>query len=352
VTEPSRLLVTGATGMIGGHVVRSAVQAGYRVRALVRRDADLADFRTLGVECVTADLCDPASLPSAVEGVDFIVHAAARVGDWGPVDEYRQVNVHGLRALLAAAQGAGSLRRWVQISSLGVYPPRHHWGTDESTPASRRRRRGYPQSKIEAEAVLKTCVDREGFPAVILRPGFTYGVGDRHILPRIIERLRSGKMRIVGDGLRVLHNTYAGNLADACLLAMEQDGVLGETFNIRDPRLVTRREFLGAIADHLGVPLPPRVSLWRARWMAWILETRARLAGSAQPPRVTQTGVRFLAQNLDFSIAKAQRRLAYQPRVDFRDGIRRALESVVGSQDTFFHQDTVISQETGDSRGP
>ena len=121
LTDGDQILVTGATGLVGSHVAEQARQRGIRVRALCRPGSDTSLLRDWGVEIVAGDLDDAASLQQACAGAKVIVHCAAKVGDWGPTDEYRQINVHGTRTLLDAALQFGSLKRWVQISSLGVY---------------------------------------------------------------------------------------------------------------------------------------------------------------------------------------------------------------------------------------
>src|SRR5690606_7780153 len=110
---------------------------------------------------------------------DQVVHIAAHVGDWGPAEKYRAINVVALEKMLTAVQRAGRLERWIQISSMGVYPARHHHGTDESAPIELAGIDGYTRTKSEAEVVLKRYMHEWQLPAVILRPGFIYGPGDR-----------------------------------------------------------------------------------------------------------------------------------------------------------------------------
>lgn len=321
-----RLLITGATGMVGGSIAQRAVEAGYQVRALVRPQSDRSLLEGLGVEMIEGDLAKPESLPPAVVGMDLVVHAAAKVGDWGSADQYRAINVVALEHLLTAVEHEGQLKRWIQISSLGVYPARHHHGTDETTPADLDGLDGYTRTKAESENVVKRHMEQDGLPAIILRPGFVYGPGDRHVLPRLIERIKAGKMKLIGDGKKLLNNTYSGNLSDAVILALQKDGVLGETFNIRDERLVTREEFMGAIADYLGRPRPRKVPLWVARTVAGVVEPLARARRKPEAPILTKARIKFLTLNLDYSIAKAKQMLGYRPGVDFQDGIREALD--------------------------
>ena len=125
----SLLLVTGATGLVGSHVVDRALSQGLRVRALARDRKRAEALRARGVDVVEGELTDREALARCAPGVTHVVHCAAKVGDWGPPDDYLAVNVGGLQALIDALSKAGSLRRFVDISSLGVYPARDHYGS-------------------------------------------------------------------------------------------------------------------------------------------------------------------------------------------------------------------------------
>lgn len=327
---PTKVLITGATGLVGRHFARRAAIAGYEVLAMVRRHSDRSALDGVPVRFIEADLADPESLPPAMAEADVVVHTAAQVGDWGPAEKYRAINVVALEHMLNAAQRHGRLRRWIQISSLGVYPARHHYGTDETVPADPTGLDGYTQTKAEAEYVLQRYVREHGLPAVILRPGFIYGPGDRHALVRIVNKIEAGTMKFLGRGDRLLNNTSVDNLCDAILLAIETPGIEGEIFNIRDERLVTREEFINTIADYLGKPHPRHVPEWLGRLLVGPIEWIARLRGQETPPLLTRAQIKFMTLNLDFSIAKAKRVLGYRPRVDFRDGIIPALDELTG----------------------
>ncbi len=325
-----KLLVTGATGMVGSFVARRAVELGYEVRLLVRPRADRTLLHGVDAEYVEGDLGDYDSLPAALAGVDLVVHSGAHIGDWGPAEKYRAINVVGLEHMLTAVEREGRLKRWIQVSSLGVYPARNHYGTDETTPADLTGLDGYTRTKAEAEVLLKQHIEQFQIPAVIVRPGFIYGPGERHVIPRLIQKFESGVIKFIGDGQAVLNNTYVGNLVDAIFLAIENDNALGQTYNVRDERLVTREEYLMTVANYLGKPRPKRVPLWLARAVVPVMEGAAKLRGAAEPPLLTRAAIKFMALNLDFSIAKAKRELGYQPRVDFKEGMIEALDWATG----------------------
>jgi nucleoside-diphosphate-sugar epimerase len=324
------VLVTGSTGLVGVRVAKVLRQHGYRVRAMVRAGSDRTPLSGIDVEFFEADLAQPESLPPAIDGVDVVVHAAAHIGDWGPAEKYRAINVVALEHMLLAAEAAGRLDRWIQISSLGVYAARHHYGTDETTPPDLSGLDGYTKTKAEAEVLIEQHVAQRGLRAVVLRPGFIYGPGERHSVPRVIEKLENNTMKFIGKGDKLLNNVYVGNLADAVVLAMQNDAALGETFNIRDARLVTREEYINTIADYLGKPHPKHVPEWVARLAVRPIERLAKLRGATEAPLLTGARIKFMTLNLDFSIAKAKRVLGYAPRVDFRQGILETLDAATG----------------------
>jgi len=323
----TRILITGATGFVGGHVAEAAVARGHSVSTIARASSDTALLDRLGVEVHRGDLTDANLLRRAVEGVDIIVHSAAKVGDWGPIEGYRAVNVDALRSLLEAVH-KHPLQRFVHISSLGVYAARHHRGTDETEPLPARHVDGYTQTKVEAEHLALDAHRLHGTPVVVLRPGFIYGPRDRTVLPRIAQNLGLGRVRLFGDPTKLAMNTiYVGNLVEAIFLAMDNPKAVGQIYNLTDGVRVTKRQFFDAISDGLNLPrVKRRVPLFLAKLVARILEGRARRLNKPDPPRLTQALVKFLGLDLDFSIEKARRELGYSPKVGFDDGMKQTLD--------------------------
>ena len=324
------VLVTGATGLVGGHVVERLRAANIPVRALVREAADTQLLEKWGTELSTGDLSDSVSLQRAADGATVVVHCAAKVGDWGPADAYRAINVEGTRALLDAVQQSGALKRFVHISSLGVYEARDHYGTDESEAPNAAGIDGYTLTKVESEQLVKAYIGDKKLPAVILRPGFIYGPRDRTVLPRILEKLTQKKFKYLGSTDKLMNNTHVGNLCDAILLAIEHDDTIGQVFNIRDNRAVSKKEFIDTIATTAGLVAPTAVvPLFVAKSLARILETTWQALGKSEAPLVSQARIKFLGLNLDFSIDKAKHELGYAPKVDFAEGMREAVASLI-----------------------
>lgn len=335
LSETDLLLVTGATGLVGSHVVEQACAKGLRIRTLCRSGSDTTLLKEFGVDVVEGDLADPASLEKACDSATVVVHCAAKVGDWGPTEEYRRINVDGTRALLDAALASGSLRRWVQISSLGVYSGTDHYGTDETTPPNTDGIDGYTLTKVESEQLVSDYIENKQLPAVILRPGFIYGPRDRTVMPRLIDRLKRRKFAYLGHHDKLMNNTYVGNLWEAIWLAVERDEVVGEIFNIRDPRAVTKKEFMDTICSTAGFPIPQKVvPLHIAKFLSWHMETLWKLFRFKNAPLVNSARIKFLGMNLDFDIEKANLQLGYRPETDFRDAMRKTVEWFVSQQET------------------
>lgn len=327
ITSEDCVLVTGGTGLVGSHVVERARQAGWKVRCLVRDPASANQLREWGAEVVAGDLASPEALPAIVAGVTVIIHCAAKVGDWGPVDGFREVNVRGLERLLTAAEATGTLKRFVHLSSLGVYQARDHHGTDETEPPSTTGIDGYTLTKVEAEKLVVDHIQHRKLPAVVLRPGFIYGPRDRTVLPKLLGRVKDGVFAYLGSPEKLMNNTFVENLVDAIWLAIERDDVVGQVFNITDGRLVTKREFVGTAAKLAGYAEPVKVvPLGVAKFLANVLESIYKLLGKREAPLLSGARIKFLGLNLDYCIDKAKRDLGYQPRVDFQEAMQRTVE--------------------------
>lgn len=329
-SESDILLVTGATGLVGSHVAELGAHHGIHVRALCRANSDTEFLKAHDVEIVSGHLNDADSLKAACQGVAVVVHCAAMVGDWGPTDEYRKVNVEGTRNLMDAALASDKLRRWVQISSLGVYSGTDHYGTDETTPPNTAGIDGYTLTKVESEQLVADYIANKGLPGTILRPGFIYGPRDRTIMPRLIERLQSGKFAYLGNHDKLMNNTFVGNLCEAIWLAIENDTTVGEIFNIRDPRAVSKKEFIDTICDAADLQRPTKVvPLHIAKSLSWVLEKTWKLLGKKTAPLVNSARIKFLGLNLDFEIEKANLQLGYHPTIDFRDAMTDTVAQLI-----------------------
>ena len=326
MSEPRTLFITGATGLVGSHAVEEALKRGFRVKALVRGTSDTRWLDSWGVEKVLGDLADADALRSGVEGADWVFNCAAKVGDWGTLEEFRRLNVDALRVLLDAASDA-KVGKFVHVSSLGVYEGRDHFGTDETTPPAAEALDGYTRSKVEAEALALSYVPARDLPLTVVRPGFIYGERDRTVLPKLVNSLRTGRFAYFGSGEQALNCIYVKNLVHALFLAAESPKSVGEVFNVTDGPRVSKKQFIGRVAQLAGLKPPRRkIPLWLAWTLAILLERRAKRIGSTTPPLVNKARYKFLGLNLDYSIAKARGVLGYEPPFTTEQGLVAAMD--------------------------
>lgn len=327
MNTPKTIFVTGGTGLVGSHAIEEAIRRGHRVRALVRGTSDTRLLDDWGVEKIEGDLADAGALRAGVAGADWVFNCAAKVGDWGTLEEFRRLNVEALRILLDAARDAG-LERFVHVSSLGVYEGRDHFGSDETVPPAAQALDGYTRSKVEAEALALQYYREHGLPVAIVRPGFIYGERDRTVLPKLLTNLHNGRFTYFGSGDQALNCIYVKNLVHAIFLAAESPAAVGEVFNITDGRRVSKKEFVGKVAELAGLKPPRRrIPLWLAWTLAVLLERRAKRLKSETPPLVNKARYKFLGLNLDFSIEKARRVLGYEPPFTTEQGLEAAMTS-------------------------
>ncbi len=312
------VLVTGATGFIGSRLVQALVARGDRVRALVRDRANAGQLG--GAELFIGDLLDPSSLAGIESGVNRVIHAASLLGKWGTDPELlRALNVDAAVALLERCAGSG-IERYVHLSAGGVTGPLSGTTADETSPC--RPATDYERTKYEGERrVLARAVER-GLPVVVVRPTFTYGPGDPHKLPLFRAVLR-GRYVFIGGGRSVNHPAYIDDVVTGILLALDR-GASRELYIIGGAAPATKRELVRAIATALGVSVP-RLSIptWIARLAAPPFETLGRTCGFE--PMLTRSRVMMMADNFGYSIAKARRELAYEPRMPLEEGIARTV---------------------------
>jgi len=327
VTAPSpgtTALVTGATGFVGSRVVRVLARHGVRVRVLSRRPDTARRLAPPGVEVVAGDLADPASLRAAVTARELVIHAAARVSDWGPRSAFWDSNVEGVANLLDACREAG-VRRLVHLSSLTVLGlPRDGRVVDECSPvATPAPGDHYSASKLAGERLVQEAHGSAGLETTVVRPGAIWGPGDPNVLPRVLALLRRGTMPVIDRGDNVLGLSHVDNLAPGIVLAAGAPAAAGRLYHLTDGEEVTALQALTMLAAALRVPPPRRSVPYGAIYaVAALVEGLARLFRRSSAPPLSRYGVRFVACHCRYDISRARRELGYAPRITFVDGVR------------------------------
>jgi nucleoside-diphosphate-sugar epimerase len=327
--------VTGATGLLGSHIVERLAARGDAVRALVRAGSDTRFLESLGVELVVGDLTDPASCAEAVRGVVVIYHAAAKVGDWGAWPEFQAGCLDATRNLGEAAVGAG-VGRFLHISSTSAYGHPTEGGppVDESATLGQNLWPVwdyYTRSKVESERILWRLAEARGLPLTIIRPSWLYGERDRTTVARLVGRLRRGVVPLIGPGDNPMSAIYAGCVADAALLAAAEPKSVGEAYNITDQGPITQREYLNLWAEACGAPPVRRRQPYRVVFAAaFVLEAIGRLTGQRRPPLITRYATWLMGRRLSYSTEKARQRLGWSPAMGYRESIERSVRWYFG----------------------
>lgn len=249
------VLVTGATGFIGGAIARRLLARGDRVTALAR-DPSTPEARALaseGARIARGSILDPNAIASAAEGAELLVHAAGIASPRASAGALRWTLVAGTENVLAAARHA-ALERVVTISSADVTLAnldRVHWDEkrDLAQPPIGERARALRL----AEEIALTTSDAT-LAVTALRPGWVWGPGDRGALPALVREARAGGIRMYGDGRNLIATTYVETLADAVIAAAKSPRAAGQAYYVADPEFLELRELLHALTKALGLP--------------------------------------------------------------------------------------------------
>jgi 2-alkyl-3-oxoalkanoate reductase len=324
-----RVLVTGASGMLGRATATALLERGDDVTVLQRRPSGLPCREVLG------DVADRDVVDRAARGQDAVLHLAAKVDVTGPWAEYVTANVEGTRSIVGACRAAG-VGRLVYVSSPSVA----HAGTAltgfGAGPADPDGARGrYSRSKAIAEREA-LAADGPALAVLAVRPHLVWGPGDTQLVARIVERARTGRLPVIGTGAALIDTTYVDNAAAALVAAVDACGpVHGEALVVSngEPRPVA--EVIGRLCRAAGVPAPRRRVPFRAAWAAGAaVEGVWAMTGRRDVPPIT----RFLAEQLATAHWFDQRRtrtaLAWEPHVTLEDGFARLAASYAAASDS------------------
>jgi nucleoside-diphosphate-sugar epimerase len=318
-------LVTGATGLVGSHVVERLRRDGWRVRALVRDPARAAWLERSGAELVTGDTLNASTLLPAVQGCETVFHTAAAVTTDGGWEAFRRPNIEGTRNVVEATAGVGA--RLVHVSSVAVYGARARYAaaggrTSEDTPlAPLREHAWYARSKRESEHLVLDAHARGRLWATAVRPDVIYGERDRQFVPRVARLLRFGVAPVIGGGRTTLAVVHAANVADGMVRAAVHDAAGGRTYNLTNDHDVTVAEFFRLAGEGLGQRLRAvSIPAVAARAVVGV----AALVAPARLRSSLRQSVDFLTRDNPFTSERARRELGWEPTVHPQDGVPAA----------------------------
>jgi len=334
-TEKPRIAVTGANGLVGSHLVEHLAKAGFPVVAIVRNPGKAPHLTAFveamkgSIDCkiVQGDIGDSQSTRDALRLVDVVVHAAASVNPYGDRHEIFATNVGGTKNVMANAKLQG-LKQFIFISSLSVITGQgDQVNVDESAPL-RPCGESYADSKIEAEKYVMS--EATNMRVTSIRPGFIYGPREQSWMPRLINNIKNGKAMLIDGGKRDTNVIYIGNLCRAVEKAILNTSAFGQVYNLTDGQTISKKKLFDTIADGLSLP---RVTKNVPRPVAKLACVIISSIAKNLPPekqqnlsRFSPAAFRLAAVNQGFSVAKAERELAYTDRIPFDEGMARTLE--------------------------
>lgn len=309
-----KVLVTGGAGFLGRYIVERLLLRHERVSVFQRSEAP--ELAAQGVRVIPGDLTDGESVAAAVKGHEAVIHVAAKAGVWGRRADFEAINIGGTRHVLAACRQHGV--RWLVHTSTPsvVFTGEAIAGADESLPYGRNWLCHYAETKALAEQeVLAACSER--LRVCALRPHLIWGLGDPHLLPRLIARARTRRLSIVGDAYNRVDVTHVRNAAAAHVLALDalmSDRAVGKAFFLSQGEPVVLWDWINDFIIRLGMaPISRRIGARSAYRIGAVAEWMWRALPLPGEPPMTRFVATELAKDHWFSIEAARRELEYRP---------------------------------------
>ncbi len=321
MNRPHNILITGANGFIGSHLLKClSVKSSSRVCGLVRRSSNLFRLHSGSFELLRGSITDP--LDGIMRGFDAVIHTAGKASDWGPYEDFHSHNVYGTLNVAKSAIRCG-VKKLVYFSSTVLYGFTGHVLTDENAPLNPFSN-NYCKTKTIAEEKLLEL--KNDINIVVLRPSNVFGPYDVSFTYRLLKSLDKGLFGFPRGGKPLTSPCYVGNLVDATEKALKTDIGSGHAFNISDGADISWRALLGMIAEAMNRKPPacavPFAPLYAA---SVLLEKFYTLAGARTPPPITPYRIAISSRDYSFSVEKARNMLGYSPPFSTLEGIKESV---------------------------
>ena len=317
------ILVTGATGFIGSHLVERLLEAGETVRILVRDRARVPGRWAGRTEVVEGDLILDHAFEEAVHDVDIVVHLAGVINlPVGREETYTRINLEGTQNLFnAVAEKGHKIRRFLYCSSVGVFGPLSALPACEATPCNPSN--AYEKSKYEAEKWVLQTGSQHGIPVSVVRPAWVYGPGDRRTLP-IFSMIAKKHFIMIGKGETLIHPVYVDDLAEGILQCSGSSDTEGKVVILAGNQAIKLRDFVHLLSEILDVkPWPFHLPMFLATFIALALEILYKPMRKMPPLHRRRLG--FFSRNQAFDITGAKNGCGFEPGTTLEEGLRKTI---------------------------
>jgi nucleoside-diphosphate-sugar epimerase len=319
-----KILVTGGGGFLGGAICRQLLQQGDQVAAYQRSASDA--LQSAGVQVIRGDITDAAKLTEVTRGMDAVIHTAAKAGLSLSYEDYYLPNVTGTENVIHACHANGISKLVFTSSPSVTHADGDIEGGDESLPYPESYNSPYPETKALAERQVMAA-NCEELRTVSLRPHLVWGPGDNHLLPKLMERAKGGKLKLPGPE-KLIDTVYIDNAAKAHLLALaklesDPEIVGGKTYFISNDEPVTQECIIGGLLNAAGIdvdiqPISPRIAMVAGTFA----ETTWKMFGLKSEPPITRWSAEHLSTAHWYDISAAKRDLGYRAELSIAEGLK------------------------------
>lgn len=322
-----RIMVTGATGFLGSHIVRQLVDRGDTVVALVRNPKKANN--NLNAAIAYGDITNLESLRLACRDVDAVIHSAAKVGTWGSYRSFYRANVEGTQNVIDACLAA-SVKKLVFTSTPSVtFDGGHIRNGNETLPYASRYLNAYQKTKSISEQLVLATNNECGLMTTSLRPHVIWGAGDNHSIPRFLDAARNGKLKIVGDGQNRISMIHVENAAAAHLRALDSKNVGGKAYFVNEPESVNLWDWYARILSELKFkPVTKKISFESAYRLGALLEWTHRAIPFLGEPRLTRFVAAVLAKDHYFCADQATTDFGFRIELSREEGMVALIASL------------------------
>lgn len=324
----NRVIVTGGGGFVGKAIVKQLLREKIDCAVIGRNT--YPDLEGIGVTCYQGDISDRSFMVKTLAGFDAVFHVAALAGIWGGWQEYYLTNVVGTENVIEGCYKNGvSVLIYTSTPSV-VFDRKNIMGGDESLPYPDSFLCNYARSKVIAEKMVLS-VDQNEINTCAIRPHLIWGPGDRHLIPRLVQRAKQGSLKIVGQGVNKVDISYIDNVANAHILAAKNlfssKSASAKAYFIGQERPVELWGWINNLLTKLDIPpIEKKISLPIALAAGGILEIFYRALKISNEPKMTRFLAEQLAKSHYFSHFQAQQDLGYFPVISIEEGMERLIQ--------------------------